>query len=859
MMEIKTLLQQELGTEPWFGTLIDEISPDMEVRWFLKAGVSEAESDTIEGLNCGLTRFKMILTAWKYDVDHGVPMVDSDDAHKSASIMQTLRTCFFSQGWAFRLFATLKIKGMVDSGTEQLAAAMAKDILNYGERGANNRSFFYGMAHAYACQSFPYLPESQDWKEYAEAVFQDWYEGGGCYEPGYVAHNIAWIIQLGHLLGKDKELKSERACNIYKRYLDHISPSGLVIAPGDGDDQSSYLEALLCMKEVTGDSAYDWAIEKVKAAGEYGGYRGKTEKREVSEKYASFDEIAPEGNCTQIQYLSPHNQETKDRIILNPSRKTGNPYMGMMINDRYDTLHHESEDNRGEIYHYESDGVLYLKRSSWYKWAEQTNTLVLEDAVSEFPFVYSEGLIRDHWYRGDANLRLMEHFIPDDRYEICLEAFDTYKHFEKARKINRSYDMPLPLQYRDRESPKGIFLSNPRGLTGENEEIHIESVTLSVHTFPKKYWEGEKNFEAAMTWNRDEHRNLVYSDGPVTMEIKNLFMAGPAGKVYFHYKYDLEQCLCVVQYSEGSSARVLEGEDLNSVLTVRYEDGNPVFILHCEFGRIDLLFEGLHESINTTIQYTRIGFDYCYRSDVSNYLRTPVKILVNRITTRSLHADHQQGGVLKSAVVNQKGNDCYGEVSYEGVYTYDTDWSRKTLLTEEGYLFVVDEIMPGEDSAGLAGGPVWQLPNPPVMGLHWADAAVEKDLGKSLLVYFHPARGSRYGIQCQPKLWVDREYAFYDRTRLYPGKKQTFVTVLIPHDSSLSPLEICNKKNEGGLLEPSKKLNSLGVTMENEYDRGILTDVSEEGDVSIKINTETGLQNMAVFIRDDGTWDIIRK
>ncbi|MFQ9074375.1 MAG: hypothetical protein ACLR5J_01715 [Lachnospiraceae bacterium] len=35
-------------------------------------------------------------------------------------------------------------------------------------------------------------------------------------------------------------------------------------------------------------------------------------------------------------------------------------------------------------------------------------------------------------------------------------------------------------------------------------------------------------------------------------------------------------------------------------------------------------------------------------------------------------------------------------------------------MTEEGYLIVVDEIMPGADAEGMAGGPVWQLMNPPV-------------------------------------------------------------------------------------------------------------------------------------------------
>lgn len=858
-MTQKEYLQKALGAEPGFEMLIEDVYPKMEVRAFLKEGIQEFREGGTDGKRRARTRLKLIYAAWKFDKENDVKIRDSLSAHESESILQTMRTCFFSQGWSMELYDLLAGDGWVDEKMREEIRELAVDILKFGERDGNNRAFFYGLGHGFAARNFPELPESSQWRAYAEAVFHDWYDAGDCYEPGYVAHNISWVIKLGQLLGKEEKLKGSRCRRIFERYLDHISPSGLAIAPGDGDDQSSYMGAMKSIYEVTEDKRFLWAYEQVQAAGEYGGYRGKKASRRQPESQVIHEGTLPAG-CTQVQCLYPDTTKILDRIILNPSRETKNPYMAMVINDRYDTLHHESEDNRGDIYHYEADGILYLKRSSWYKWAEQTNTVVLKDRVEEFPFVYSEGLIKNHWYHGSANLRLMEHFMPDERYQMKLERFDRYKHFEKARSIIHHYDMPLPLQYQDKESPYGIFLSNPRGMAGKNQEMDLESIAISFHTFTKEYWtEGKDRFDVAMTWNRDEHRNLVYSSQAVEVEIKNLHLSGPAGKYMLHDTYDLEAMMEVIVYPINGVGRCLTKEEAGRIVTITYEKGVPIFRIRCDFGRVDLFFKGLKEHVNTTKQYTRIGFDYQYLSDVSTYLRTPIKILVNRITTRSSHVDHQQGGVLMEAKAETAGNDSYGEVSYEGVYTYDTLWKRKTLLTEEGYLIVVDEIMPGADAEGMAGGPVWQLMNPPVMGIQWADAVVEKEKKKSLMVYCHPQRGHRYGVQCQPKLWVDREYAFYDRAVLQAGKKEVFVSVLLPHDSSVEPYDICRKKNEGGCLEPwARKHDREGVKLEAEKTKGIVTELKTDGSVEVRFWKAVSIKDMMVCLDTDGSWKVKR-
>ena len=96
------------------------------------------------------------------------------------------------------------------------------------------------------------------------------------------------------------------------------------------------------------------------------------------------------------------------------------------------------------------------------------------------------------------------------------------------------------------------------------------------------------------------------------------------------------------------------------------------------------------------------------------------------------------------------------------------------------------------------------------------------------MVYCHPQRGHRYGVQCQHKLWVDREYAFYDRAVLQAGKKEVFVSVLLPHDSSVEPYDICRKKNEGGCLEPwARKHDREGVKLEAEKTKGIVTEIKD--------------------------------
>jgi hypothetical protein len=350
--------------------------------------------------------------------------------------------------------------------------------------------------------------------------------------------------------------------------------------------------------------------------------------------------------------------------------------------------------------------------------------------------------------------------------------------------------------------------------------------------------------------------HIAPADGSVEMVIDSLYIAGAKGKKVLLEFETIPENLTVVYYEAGKDGteeekRILSKDEVHQLLQLT-EDGQTkgkALKITCLPGRMDLLFHGFSEIVNLTDDYSWIGFHYKYLDDVREYKRTPVKIFVNGMTCRSMYADHQQGGILKSAKSEQKEDDCYGEMMYDGVYTFDSTWKRCALLTKEGYLVVVDEYTPGKEAEGLAGGPVWQMKTAPQQGIGWFDAVVEEKLNRSLLIYFHPQAGHAYGVQCQPKIGVDHEYAVYDKTIFEEGRKEVYITVMVPHDSGIAPKSICGRKKENGVIvEPG------------EGNQGITTYISKEGAVMVKIKpAEKGkLPHLELRIQPSRRWEVIR-
>lgn len=847
-----------------------ELKPTLQVRQFIAVVLELLNQGKPEGDKEALLRLKLLTEAWNQDrsgrmpEQEGAPSSATLSAHTGSSIRQTMMSCFFSQGNYFKAFSELAGRGLIEETFWHSAASLAQDILRPAERDANNRSFFFAIGMALASGLFPALPEAKGWSHYAEGVWNDWYGPGDCYEPGYVAHNIMQVIELGLILGKAEELRSDKALAAYRRYRDHISPSGLAIQPGDGGTQAAYVDALALMAKVTGDGTFLWAAQQAFLAGEYGGYynavRGRIPAEEAEQSLEArfaqnhFEGIKPElpDTGSEVQTMYPATYRIPDRLLLSPSKKEGTPYAAFYINDRMETLHHAHEDNRGDLYHYEVNGVMVLQRSGWHKWAGQSSTLVVGDALSEFPFNYTQGMLSGRWYKASSNLRLLRDFMASDRYEQLYRTPEGFRHTGVPVEGDETM-MPLPHFFRDKESPYGVFLCNPEGMAGKNESLKLESFTISLNTFLRG---GNHSFPKSLEWYRD-YREVAPADGPVEMLIRNIHLGGPAGKRMLVDLRDFAEYLEVAFYEDGKKGtpqekRLLTPEEVRERVSLTFDElsGAPALKIVCHPGRTDLTWRGFGgESIHLTEQYQRIGFDYLYISDVRDFLRTPVRLFVNGMTCRSMYVDGQQGGVLKDARAEQRGEDSFGSMEYEGVYTFDSHWKRQTVLTQEGYLLVVDRFLPGAEADRMTGGPVWQVKEPLQQGLFWYDSAADRQHDTNVLVYFHPQRGHQYGAKFQPKLWNDQGYAVYDKTVFTAGREEVFVSVILPHDSALSGSDVSGKKH----------FHSLAVNR-GEENKGVATEIRPDGTAVVELlPTEKWKPGrIRISVQADGGWSVER-
>jgi|GEM_PF-827971 len=847
-------------------SIASEMRPSMEVRAYLKKAVSELNRGGSD-IASAMLRVKLVADAYHSDRNNEVPFVPTNNAHVSASVRQTMTTCFFSQALFFEAFGRLSKLGEVDNRLREAVREIAVDILKPAERDANNRSFLYGLGHAWASISFAEAPEARIWRAYAEAVWYDFYGPGDCYEPGYVAHNIAQAIELGLLLGKNEELRSDKLRRSFRRYRDQISPTGLAIQPGDGGYQNDYVEALTLMAKVTRDGTFLSAARRAFAAGSYtryGRYEGNglcsgarideralpeaLEKRFAELAGLGIEAVEPEVG-SHIQSLYPGTYRIPDRLIMQDNRASAKPYAAFCLNDRMETLHHAHEDNRGELYHYEADGVMYLSRVGWHKWAGQTNTFIAADASSEFPYGYTKGLLRNHWYKGSANLRLLRDFFESDRYRRTAEVNAAFAHAGLQGDL-----VPRPHFFTDQNSPYGVFLSNPEAMAGQCDSVTIDSVTLSFHCFPGKDKEAAA-FPAAATWTRDS-REVAPCDGPIELLVEDIHVAGTKGKERL---VEIDACLDAIRvdyYEAGKPGTALVRRQLTEsekreilALAVDEETGRRALRVKARPGRTDVHFPGIHKRVNLDKEYQRIGFSYKYLTDARAFLRTPIKVLVNEVTCRSLHVDHQQGGKLAGANVEAANNDQYGEMRYEGVYTHDSHWSRRSILTEEGYLLVVDTFWPGEEADGMAAGPVWQTSMPIRQGLHWYDSVADAHLQKNLLVYYHPQPGHEYGVQWQPKLWNTQEYAVYDKAILEAGRAEVYVSVLIPHDGAIDGQMISGKAHaHGRIVSPGEETSGIHVAIGENREVSILLQPTDQWRV----------RRMEVRFDADDRWRVVR-
>lgn len=784
-------LRAETLPSEWIRQTDAVAPPKSQIREFLKAGRKELAEDP-QGAAKARYRLETILKQWEESPPIS-PTGKIDASIHGAGARENMREDFFSQAHFFWLLLELERGNQLPASLLEASYPLAVASLHPMERGPNNRSYHFALAQAAAAKLYPQAPETKRWKAYAQAVWQDFAEPGDTYEPGYVEHNMLPLLELATILEKEKDLVAPHLKAFFVRVRKNVSPSGLVIDPGDGDDQEGYPEWLARYAALSRDGTFLWAAEKAMEAGNYGGYRDKYHRRPApAQAHAAKQKVLgalyeqglkPEvpADGSGVVSIFPKTYPIPDRLILNPSRGSGHPFAAFYLNDTAEALHHANEDNRGELYHYEVDGVLYLKRSSWQKWAAQTNTFVVSDPTLDFPWHATPGLKEGHWYRGSANIRSIRMNQPTAQWQLDPQESDASPH--------------LHLRLHDKKENLGYRWDNPRGLFGEHDQVPLQELTLSFNTFPAPQaggWSEKPSFPASIGWYRD-YRKVAPSAEPTVVRLRDLQLAGPTGTKKLASFDQLPNNLRVVFYPAGTKgSKATDGEVIppgrwgDFLKVVEDDDGKSTCVeVTCPPGRLDLVLTDLDLNIDVTKEYPRLEVDYAYQQGAEKLLRAPIAVFLNGLRFRSLYLDHQQGGVLKKAEAESRGQDSYGIMQYAGVYTADSDWTRQAVLTAEGYLIVVDTFLPGPRANGLVAGPVWQLPMRAKAWEHGFSTPVDFPARQNLLINLAGPEGTELGQQRQAKMWKLVEHAVFARAELKAGQKARFVSVMRPFLSDL--------------------------------------------------------------------------
>ncbi|MCK6488130.1 MAG: hypothetical protein L6R48_07355 [Planctomycetes bacterium] len=713
--------------------------------------------------------------------------------------MPNFRDEFFHRPAMMRAYRVMDKAGIMDDGFRRDIRELVEDHYVIRERGPNNRAANFALGCAMAANTWPDSSMATMWRDYAEAVWADWYVPGDTYEPAYTRFH-GDLIRLGVELGKLDDLRGDKLRMTYDRYLGMIGPNGFVVSPGDGGVFSAdhFHDLFVAIMEVAPSPEYCWALKMTFLA------QGNSEEQ-FSLAYPQYRALVPRPPEWKARVLHrwPATFRVPDQIVLSPGRHPSGSFASFWIWDDCNYLYHGGiSDTRGDLTHYQHGGTMLLADLGRYDWPGWNNTLVVGESDSEFPFPRTEGLRGGRWYRGSANLRVIRPYMASARFP------------------QSTIEVPGHYGFEDRERPLGVLLGNPDAISGKNDTISLNSVTLEFAVVPL---EGEtkasKVFPGRTWWGGYEYRNVCPSAGPVDIMVSDLAVAGPKGTATIAALNEITNNIEVTFVPPGNDGvfkpRTLKGSELDEVLRVVDDPatGRPVLRIRTCHGRtvLKILLPGLAYDVNK--DYNRIELSYKYVNDLTGWVRAPIAIGINGSDIQQcLRLDQQQGGILNNSQADSKGGDAAGSVSYSNIWTSDSSWTRRFVLTSEGVLVVRDDFLPGPSADGKYVGPVWQFWRAPESGsiggatADWFDAdagvvPVGMNVGPHskpndsmrLFAAFMHVPGRVNGVQYQPKHWNANTYAVFSRARATACRAETFVTVFIPHPSDVSPESIVEK------------------------------------------------------------------
>ena len=692
---------------------------------------------------------------------------------------------------------------------------------NMLERSVNNRPYGMNAGPAVALNVFPDMPELKKHRRWLDALWRELTEYGDTTETNYYPYGPLLLqgwIDMAKGMGKfeeDRELLHALA----KRYLDYVHGGGVRGNPNSGGRIKPGREQLYLdpwngeyyggaegvndgdvwyrLAKEFKDPEFLWASEQAVFGGRPPLGQALPPEYEAAyrERYQWFIERGikpkvPRGQA-KIGYYSPLKHRAPERLYLGPGRESGKPFVSFYIYDRNNNYMHCCDDAAGRLYEYCVDGAKFLHSSGKYNnrfWGQAAYDLlnVLPPDMA-FPFKEEDGKMggerEDVWKLASLSLPFCLN---------CREAPDSKNWF---------YDKSIKLFRRTDDPEYGYAHGNVDGYWYLNNDYHLRSVYLGKFDKPTR--------------------------------LQNLRLAGPKGSITLAKLDSIPERLRLTEH-RGEEQTELRGAERAVAMRIVKDgrDGGRSLQLNVQPGTsLSAVLDGLDLKFDANDEYTRVSYDF---------RGSGAGMFLNEYTRPRYHRPHyNRGGILvrESLRAENHGDDSFGQFVYRNYFGAQSVWTRQTVLTEEGYLVVRDEYLPGPDVDGFQAAPNWMLND---LGdsedaeRHWYDAPAMSHAWwqterKRVLLFMHPDRKLEFG-QVAHKASQDLGYqqlrSTFGKAILREGKKQVWLAVLRPFDEGVHPRTVAE------LIQT--KLNKSG-------------------------RAQASIGSVTVNIQPDGSWSVVRQ
>lgn len=295
----------------------------------------------------------------------------------------TIREADFFTVYPFaKAFQILRQRQRLSPGVEAEATEFIRECYRPRDVADHNQALTRACGLALAAQLLPDAERAESWEQYAIEVWSYCTRLGDMTEnaSNYNRIDAVYLFLLADLLGRTSELRAPSLQAMYARWRDQVSPAGTIPAYGDSgmgplapqpdwprlNAWGEWVAAFERAATFYDDRTFRWAAARL--------FRRGMQSEPLGRRYFHIEALSALMNAVEwskeadvakplpapaagplLQTRRDHRQlRAWDKLILNPSRAVGSPFV---LCNLYPRGHHGHANQHGGVDWYEADSV----------------------------------------------------------------------------------------------------------------------------------------------------------------------------------------------------------------------------------------------------------------------------------------------------------------------------------------------------------------------------------------------------------------------------------------------------------------------------------------------------------------------